>query len=366
MTDFVANTDIVKEPAVNESTTPPAITYSANGDTWTIPSGITIASTNNAGIFSDFSNNELTNRGTISSGNNIAVVFRNGDHGVVSNGVDAWIVGLQTGVWFGGTLGTTSDTLNNDGSVVGLRFYGVLFVFGGGGVFNNRGDAYGDEAGVHASSSAPVTIHNDGSIRSARSGVYASQSANVVVTIDNGAEGTIKAPTAIRSDGLGSVDIDNLGTIIGSILLTTPQADRVHNEGTITGEIRLGPGGDTFVFAGGRQGTVLGESGADHFEFANKLAPKKDAGFIGDFTTGEDLIGVSRKLFKKIGHEGPLKAKFFNVGNKASDKNDHFIYSDKKDALFYDKDGKGGDGQVLVVKLPDGADLKAGDLLVIA
>ena len=235
MTDFVASADIVKEPGIGESSTPYAITYAANGDTWTILSGVTVASTNNAAIFSDFSNNRLTNHGTVNSGNNIGVQFRNGNNGVVSNATDAWIVGLQTGVWLGGTAGTTSNTLDNDGSVVGLRFYGVLFAFGGGGVFNNRGDTYGDEAGVQTSSSAPVTINNDGSIRSANLGVYASQSANVVITVDNGAKGIIKAPTAIKSGGQGSVDLDNLGSIVGNIELTTAGADHVRNQGTITG-----------------------------------------------------------------------------------------------------------------------------------
>ena len=259
MTDFVASADIVKEPGIGESSTPYAITYAANGDTWTILSGVTVASTNNAAIFSDFSNNRLTNHGTVNSGNNIGVQFRNGNNGVVSNATDAWIVGLQTGVWLGGTAGTTSNTLDNDGSVVGLRFYGVLFAFGGGGVFNNRGDTYGDEAGVQTSSSAPVTINNDGSIRSANLGVYASQSANVVITVDNGAKGIIKAPTAIKSGGQGSVDLDNLGSIVGNIELTTAGADHVRNQGTITGEARLGAGSDTFVFAGGKQGAVFGE-----------------------------------------------------------------------------------------------------------
>lgn len=366
--------------STNIFTTGVAITFASNNLTWIIDPGVTVARANGA-----------ANGPTVAGGSKEGITLVNNGY-IFNGGTGDFIDGPPYAL---SGFRETSKIVNNAGATISGHGYAIIStgtvenagtivggfgaVEGGGLVLKNAGELFG-RITVVAHNGA--NIQNKGLIEGALRGITVSNEGHGKTTvIDNAKAGIIKggalpgtdmSPGAAIYSGTShhnAVVLANKGLIDGKILLTDASAsDKVVNKGkgVITGETRLGPGDDTFVFGGGKQGTVFGESGADRFDFVGKLASKKSAPVIGDFTLGEDTIGLSKKLFKGIGKEGPLKNKYFEVGKKAKDKDDRVIWDKAKGNLFYDKDGKGGDGQTLVAKLTPDIDLKAGDILVIA
>lgn len=342
----------------------PAFSFGAANVLVTVNLGVVVLTTSfgGTGISSSFANDKLVNNGFISGAalHFGAGVSFTGVNGAITNNVTGMIRGAGNGIM----INADGGTIVNHGTIIGLETLGVSFeTNAANGVLTNHGLIVGKINGVLAGNNTKVT--NTGTIRSEGKGVGASSGAP---TIDN--SGKIEGgDVAVGSSFASRVALTNNkgGLIDGKIDFDgTGGSHTVFNKGTITSETRLGPGNDTFTFAKGKQGSVFGETGADNFNFVSGLAKKKDAAVIGDFAPGEDTIGLSKKLFKGIGKEGELKKKYFEVGKKAKDKDDHVIWNKAKGNLFYDKDGKGGGGQKLVAKLTPDIDLKASDILVIA
>ena len=63
---------------------------------------------------------------------------------------------------------------------------------------------------------------------------------------------------------------------------------------------------------------------------------------------------VDDLVFAEVGDLGVLKKKAFHIGKKAEDKSDRIVYNEKKAALFYDGDGKGGAKQIKFALLDKG------------
>lgn len=210
--------------------------------------------------------------------------------------------------------------------------YGIG-VTAGAAVITNESTIHGGKAAILTSSGGRMSLNNKGVVHG-----------DVSCTAANGVD------TIVSS-----------GRILGNINLG-PGNDSVVNSGEILGNVDLGPGSDTFVFAGGTQIFVKGGADADRFDFKAR-AP---GALIDDFTPGTDKIGLSKAGFNKIGNEGPLKEKYFEVGKTADDKRDHVIWDKKNGGLYYDQDGKGGASQELLAGLDGGLKIKAGDFIVLA
>jgi hypothetical protein len=344
------------------SNTNPAFSFAAADLLVTVNFGVLVHSTafGGDGIRSSLNNDDLVNNGFVLGNNALGSrgVSFTGDNGTITNNATGTIRGQAYGVHVNGI----SDTVINRGTIIGTGFLGVAFESASGnGVLTNHGRIFGKLVGVLANNG--TTVSNVGVIESDGTGL----SAYDATSIDN--SGTIRGEArAIGTFALsnGRVSLTNTGTIEGKIEFdadTGNLSDQIFNKGTIIGETRLGSGSDTFTFAKGIQGTVFGEVGADHFNFVGKLAKKKNAAVIGDFTPGEDTIGLSKKLFKGIGKEGPLKEKYFEVGKKAKGDGAQVVYDPKSGDLDFKV--KGG-GQKLVAKLEAGLDLSASDILVLA
>lgn len=322
--------------------------------------------------------------------NTIINNYRTNGVAIRTDGQKAAITNLPTGAITSDSaaisvLGTA--VLNNHGLIASAKAAAILVFSAGNKIVNHFGGAINGVGGVYVGANKTiiensgslsgnvgvfvdinggdfsVTNHTAGGIGGMEIGIIAMNKGKIV----NGESGWIGGGVAaIRTEGNGQIDLDNRGVIRDKILLTSPNAnDKIVNTGKINADVQLGPGNDTFVFAGGRQGTVFGEAGADRFSFKTELAPKKHVAKIGDFTPGEDTFGVSKALFKKIGKEGPLKNKYFESGKKANDKDDRFLYNKKNGDLFYDQDGSGAKHKpVLIAQIDKGLKLKAGDFIV--
>lgn len=286
-----------------------AIEYAANGDSWTIGTGVSVTSGGNeTAIHSYFNDNALFNRGNISGG--IAVQFEvdNNNSLSITNDTDRHMIGTFTGIDVWGPGGT----ITNRGSVMGMAGDGIQIHFGDGmQIDNQHGEIFGHLHGIDWNS--PTTgakLTNSALIASDQRAVTFSGA----LLIDNNAGGVFRgAIDAIEANG--ALTLHNLGKIDGNVLCNSGTAiDFVQNQGTITGQVELGGGNDIFDGRGGTAGPVFGEAGddkiyagngadvltggigADTFFFTNLKAIGKGASHdtIQDFThADQDVIDLS-------------------------------------------------------------------------
>lgn len=198
--------------------------------------------------------------------------------------------------------------------------------------------------------SKPPAGDGDGS--SVRGGVF--QISNQPVN------GTAK-PDTINTYNLGEkinglAGNDTINAKGGNDLVDGGEGDDTINGDDGNDTLNGGPGNDSLT--GGR--------GADRFVFNTKIKPKgSNVDTISDFSVAEDTILLDNAIFKKLKQEGPLKAKYFEVGKKAKSGKDAIIYNDKTGNLIYDKNGSKKGGAIVFAKLegsPD--DVSAADFLV--
>ena len=108
------------------------------------------------------------------------------------------------------------------------------------------------------------------------------------------------------------------------------------------GRDRIDGGKDNDTIDSGAGKDVLtGGKNSDSFVFSAALDANDNLDKIKDFKPGADTIWLGRDRL-----HGPrsrrVKGKYFAIGTKAKDGNDHVIYDDQTGVLSYDADGKGG------------------------
>ena len=113
-----------------------------------------------------------------------------------------------------------------------------------------------------------------------------------------------------------------------------------------------GFGGDDYLVGGKGKDKLTGGEGEDAFIFNEKLE-KENIDKITDLDPTQDVLQLSTKYFKGMGF-GFVQSKYVAFGNKAKDKDDHIIISDKADTFYYDKDGEGGKKQVAFLHVDEG------------
>ena len=123
-----------------------------------------------------------------------------------------------------------------------------------------------------------------------------------------------------------------------------------------------GGNNDDTVTGGFGNDLLIGGAGADKFVFDVKAKPV-NADHIADFDS-LDAIVIDTAVFKSIKTD-EFKAKFFHVGKHAKDGTDYFVFNDKTDELYFDKDGKGGKAQKLVASFDTHVDLASNDFLIL-
>ncbi len=128
------------------------------------------------------------------------------------------------------------------------------------------------------------------------------------------------------------------------------------------------PGQDTLIGGAGKDTLNGGGTGDDFFRFK---APGEGGDRIADFSSDvlgdNDTIEVSAAGFKGGLVAGVLAAGRFKSGanNQAGDGNDRFIFREGDTTLWFDRDGKGGQGPVLIADLQAGATMTAADIFVL-
>jgi Ca2+-binding RTX toxin-like protein len=135
-------------------------------------------------------------------------------------------------------------------------------------------------------------------------------------------------------------------------------------------DVLTGGAGNDLLFGGLGKDVLTGGIGRDIFVFDSTPNNKTNIDTLKDFSVRDDSIWLDNAIFKKIGSgsakkPGKLKKDFFALGSKAKDANDYLFYDIKKNALYYDSDGKGVKAAIQIAVLKKGVHLTAADLFVI-
>ncbi|MBJ6126642.1 calcium-binding protein [Microvirga sp. BT325] len=126
-----------------------------------------------------------------------------------------------------------------------------------------------------------------------------------------------------------------------------------------------GYGGYDALAGGAGNDKLYGGRGNDNFIFDTKLNAKTNVDKIMDFKSSEDdMISLSRKIFKKVGPAGGLKEEAFHVGKKAHDADDRIVYDKATGSLYYDPDGTGRAVKIKFATLVNKATLTHDDFAI--
>ena len=319
------------------------------------------------------------------------------------------IMGSTYGQTFGVRLSATTSALaghqlivGEDGTIWGNQQSGVQSLSGNSFILNH-GTIGGDFAAVtydETGNNSHSRLMNHGNLTGAQRGANVVLSDGADLTIENAAGATISGGqyalfidcsntcdvrisnagqilstdssegVAIATDSPARIiNLLNTGRILGDILLGNSRDTIDSRSGRIEGEVRLGGGDDRFqggagfdrVAGGAGKDVMTGGAGADVFVYT--LASEgRDK--IQDWSRA-DNFEIEAAGFGGGLVAGALPASRFVSGktNKALDGNDRFIFRTTDATLWFDVDGKGGAGPVLIADLQAGAKLAAADIL---
>ncbi len=131
-----------------------------------------------------------------------------------------------------------------------------------------------------------------------------------------------------------------------------------------------GGDGNDWVYGGAGKDVLAGNGGFDGFVFDTRPNKRTNLDTIKDFNVRDDTVYLDNAIFKKLGRgseANPTKVNkaYFQVGERADDRNDYLIYNKKTGILYYDADGSGGGAQVEVAKLAKNLRLTDKDFFVL-
>lgn len=129
------------------------------------------------------------------------------------------------------------------------------------------------------------------------------------------------------------------------------------------GDTLFGGTGKDTLFGGTGKDTLTGGTSADKFLYT---AASQGSDVIKDFGTSDALV-FEGSAFKLGSYKGELKSGNFvsrDSGHKASQRDDYFIFDESNDSLWFDANGKGAGGDILIADL-NNFGLVAGDIMIV-
>jgi Ca2+-binding RTX toxin-like protein len=128
--------------------------------------------------------------------------------------------------------------------------------------------------------------------------------------------------------------------------------------------------GDDTLHGGTGKDALRGGTGRDVFVFDSKPNKATNLDRITDYDVKADTLWLDNAIFKKLGsgsEANPRKINklYFNVGDKAEDKNDFILYNKKTGVLSYDADGWGAGKAVAIAQLAKNLKLTFNDLFIV-
>ena len=110
-----------------------------------------------------------------------------------------------------------------------------------------------------------------------------------------------------------------------------------------------------------------GQAGDDSFVF-DRVINAGNIDRIIDFETiagDDDTLVFKASILDGAVAKGVLSEDAFVAGNTAADATDRFIFDQSAGRLWFDADGSGAGGQLLVARFDQGAIVEADDILIV-
>ncbi len=152
-------------------------------------------------------------------------------------------------------------------------------------------------------------------------------------------------------------------------------ADRITGSGNaealtgLGGRDRLNGRDGSDDLTGGRGADTLsgGNGAGDQFIYNSKAEGGDRISDFSGLAGAGDRFEIRAAGFGGGLDAGTLEASQFRIGrtNQAQDRSDRFIFRTTDETLWFDRDGKGGKGPVLIADLQDGAVVTAADILLV-
>lgn len=132
------------------------------------------------------------------------------------------------------------------------------------------------------------------------------------------------------------------------------------NADSITGDA-----GNDYINGNDGRDTLSGGAGSDNFVFNSKVWAR-NADVITDFTVADDTILLGKTQFTTLTLGALTTAAFVaNTDGTAADASDRVIYETDTGNLYYDSDGTGRGGRLLICTLDANLVLTAADFLIV-
>jgi cysteinyl-tRNA synthetase len=173
--------------------------------------------------------------------------------------------------------------------------------------------------------------------------------------------GTTTPPATTTSPPPAPVDLVLTGDSSNNTLTGQDGNDKLYGKGGA--DILNGNGGNDWLEGGNGNDQLTGGSGIDTFVF--RASGKYNSDSIRDFQPGVDVIALDHSVFTNVGSIGTLSDAAYWEGTRAHDSSDHIIYNPATGVIYYDPDGTGRAGQVVVASVAIGTDLSHSDFHII-
>jgi Ca2+-binding RTX toxin-like protein len=152
------------------------------------------------------------------------------------------------------------------------------------------------------------------------------------------------------------------GSVENLALASGTAAANAH--GNALANVLSGNNGINVITGAAGNDTLTGKGAGDFFVFATALNAATNVDVITDYSVAQDTMRLENAFFTGLA-TGTLAASAFRVGTAAADASDRVIYNNATGALFFDKDGSGGAGQVRFATLDTGLAVTSSDFVVI-
>lgn len=208
-----------------------------------------------------------------------------------------------------------------------------------------------------------LTLTGDGALNGTGNGLDNTLVGNAANNYLYASDGADRSNGAAGDDYLyGQAGNDSLDGGLGKDWLVGDMGDDLLTGGDGKDRV-LGGLGDDSLSGGRGKDQLRGGGDADRFVF-NSFREGFDT--IADFRRAEgDRIVVSKSGFGGGLKLGKLRSSRFTLGSSSTDDRAGFVFDDDSGRLFFDRDGQGGDKQVLIAKFSGGASLNRSSILVV-
>jgi Ca2+-binding RTX toxin-like protein len=334
---------------------------------------------------------EIVNRGMVTG--NVAMVLTNGGGGTstiensgtilgtfaaidrlgAADGSDGRVVLTNTGLIAGTSWSYAAGGAAGASEVDVIRNIGVMR----GDIFLGDGnDIYDGRGGGRVFGTVMGSVGNDRFIAGAARDVFDGGEGTDILDFRNGGAVKLALDESFANGGAAAGD-----RYVGFEEVQGSQRGADVLRGNAAGNILFGNGGndrlggaagsDALIGGAGRD-TLTGGAGSDVFIF---LRPGDGADVITDFTRvveagGSDGLRIDASNFGIGGDDprgDPLPERAFHSGrtNQAQDRSDRLVFRTSDETLWFDRDGKGGEGPVLIADFSDGVRLVAAEFVLI-